>query len=1153
MAYSGRRCIALASTGKAWHVAHDNESAAGDLPTLSADLTAHLAGVVRAKRRFFAARALVVAGLCCLLLAAAIITADVGFAFGPLARWLAFGFVLSALGLILAGWLVRPCQRYREHEAVHDLEAACTEAGQLLRTSAEVARDTTVKGFSPTLSQALLRQAEDLLVKAPMARVVPWDTVRRRGWLLAAAAVAFALTVALWPDFRRGAIRLVLPAAPVTFTRLDVSINPERFERGQTVRLSARLSGRPVDRVAMDVRAPGDTWVPTSLRAAPDGTWCAEFAGQTRSFEVRLRAGDARVRRHVRFIDPPAVQSATAQVEYPAYMRLPAAALPLKDLRVPEGAILRFTFTLNHPLVRAAVRPPDGTTTALDHSRPVLSWQWTAVPGVHAFALAGEDAEGLSLKPCSWEVRGVPDRRPQVTLLVPDEDIALTPIGETPVTARVQDDFGIAHAEIILTVNGSERCLNSRETADAPRQLRFTQDLRLEDLKLEPGAAVRLHARARDFHPERTGWSVSEVRLITIRPLKILRQPTEPPPPSEGKEPDQLKQDLAALEQAIDRQKAALQETLQRREEQPASREPMPQTAATEQELATVMDELARRADTAAPPAPPETSARPPPRDQTPQATSAAPLLQQAEQRLQAAAESLTKPEMTEALRREDQALSAMMQARDLMQQQLAAQQAATEAATAPQTAQPQPPPQETLDSLAQRAEALARTEAELEAQVTPPTEIAAQAAQPNQPQPARDPTPRAQASQPAMPQAQQPDQQQDRQQPSQPATAQAPQQGQQQDRPGQPAQDRQQQNQAQADARQPVTAEAQRQSEAVDQAAELATDLRDNARATPLSRQRLDQARQRMEEALAELREPDRPAAATALDQAENQLQELATHLRGLDPVRAAETLERAARMAEQASRQLRAQAAQPSSTPPPAAAPPPSPEAATPTDAEQVARQAETTDDWLRRLATEPAKGLEATRNHLRQMRRELQTEALADQVRQAEQDRQQDRAEQARQIAQGTADRFQKLAEGLQQEHQRLVRSRLEQLAAAESKAKALQTELDRDAPPAQPKAQETARQLREFATQLQDLRDAPLDRAAREIKAQVPAPQGTAVPERLRRETIPGTVARLRTLIDEVVQREILVDRDARIPEQYSGLVESYFKALSDEQK
>ena len=108
-----------------------------DNTNASPALTERLAEVVRAKHRFFTARALVLAGLGCLLLGTVIIGADVGLAFGPMGRWLGFGLLVLALGLILGSRLVMPCRRYHEHEAVRDLESACDGRSEERRVGKE--------------------------------------------------------------------------------------------------------------------------------------------------------------------------------------------------------------------------------------------------------------------------------------------------------------------------------------------------------------------------------------------------------------------------------------------------------------------------------------------------------------------------------------------------------------------------------------------------------------------------------------------------------------------------------------------------------------------------------------------------------------------------------------------------------------------------------------------------------------------------------------------------------------------------------------------------------------------------------------------------------------------------------------------------------
>ena len=54
-----------------------------------------------------------------------------------------------------------------------------------------------------------------------------------------------------------------------------------------------------------------------------------------------------------------------------------------------------------------------------------------------------------------------------------------------------------------------------------------------------------------------------------------------------------------------------------------------------------------------------------------------------------------------------------------------------------------------------------------------------------------------------------------------------------------------------------------------------------------------------------------------------------------------------------------------------------------------------------------------------------------------------------------------------------------------------------------------------------------------------------------PKEIAETTLEPTVERLRTLINEIVQKEFLLNRDDRVPDKYTRLVERYFKALSDD--
>jgi DNA repair exonuclease SbcCD ATPase subunit len=242
-------------------------------------------------------------------------------------------------------------------------------------------------------------------------------------------------------------------------------------------------------------------------------------------------------------------------------------------------------------------------------------------------------------------------------------------------------------------------------------------------------------------------------------------------------------------------------------------------------------------------------------------------------------------------------------------------------------------------------------------------------------------------------------------------------------------------------------------------------------------------------------------------------------------------------------------------------------------------LAESTETIDDWLRDMTRRETTGEEDMRQRLEEAREALRTEDLAADLRQAADDQQQGRPQLAEQTDRQAAERLRELADTLEREKRRLVQTRLERLAQAEAETRELQRNLEEqreqqqaqqdaseqqaqaEAPPqtAQQSGREAAaKRLRDLADDLADLDDDPLEELGNRLREQV-GPQnirggperGVMIPETVSTETLPPVARRLRELIDETVQREMLLNRDERIPDEYNRLVEKYFRALSDD--
>jgi hypothetical protein len=193
--------------------------------------------------------------------------------------------------------------------------------------------------------------------------------------------------------------------------------------------------------------------------------------------------------------------------------------------------------------------------------------------------------------------------------------------------------------------------------------------------------------------------------------------------------------------------------------------------------------------------------------------------------------------------------------------------------------------------------------------------------------------------------------------------------------------------------------------------------------------------------------------------------------------------------------------------------------------------------------------------------QAQKQLETQQLAQDIREAGKDQEQGRQEQAAEQDRKAAERLRELAKTFEKERKELVRSQLERLAEAEAKTKNLAEEVEREAKkptPPKPNKPTTNDKLGELAEDYQKLRDQKMTDIGKELQTQVSEQnqiggpkQGTELPEDVTSKALDPGAKRLRQLIDEIVEREMLIDRDHRVPEQYTPLVDNYFKELSDD--
>ncbi|MCK5804496.1 MAG: hypothetical protein KAI66_16780, partial [Lentisphaeria bacterium] len=661
---------------------------------------------VQRKHRFFAGRGVVWMLLACLLALFAAAVLDTRCEFSPVLRWCLFGGLVGLGTAVLAFRFLVPMLRFREHAAIVEIEENRRDLGQLVRTSVEL-RDrerAEAMGFSPALAQELVKQADETLGKAELSALVPWRRVGKVAAAVAFVLVAFLLTAVFWPDFRVGAQRLVFPATPLAYTTFDIDTSGETFERGQTVRVRVATAGRPVSEAELQCRPLDDgEWRALPMARGEDARFAANVDGWTESFELRVRAGYARSRsRIMAFLDPPFVQKATATLTFPTYTGLAPNERPLRTVGAVEGTVVTLRFELNHGLAHGRIVSADGLTMNLPTGTDCPEIDWRLPVGRHAFVVEGADADGLPLKPFEFVLRGIPDRLPKLTIKAPESDICVTPITEVPVSVRIRDDFGLAGAELVLTIDGREHVVRRLVFDKKPRTTgRIETTIRLEDYGVAPKANVRLHAVAADCNP-RGGKGVSAIRGIEIRPFRLEYHLVDPQEPEDSQEQtqaekEQMKEELKKLDDLLAEQREIMSKTLAEREAPEPPEDPLEHLANRERLLAEDVEQLREQQA-----------------EQAQEMELAESPLAKASEHLQEAAQELNKPDAQEALKKEDQALSEMLKARAELTAKLREDTPPPQQQNAQQ--QEQQPQQELkkLQDLAREIEELAQTERQL-------------------------------------------------------------------------------------------------------------------------------------------------------------------------------------------------------------------------------------------------------------------------------------------------------------------------------------------------------------------------------------------------------------------------------------------------------
>ena len=412
-------------------------------------------------------------------------------------------------------------------------------AGADLAGADVAAAEALANPVTGQLAQEVVRRASTVVQHANHGIVDP-RPARRASMSAGVAAVIFAAMVLLSPESARIALlRLATPFADVQWparTMVEPAMASKVHPRGSALPLRARtVRGEPASmRVEAQYRLVRDgagEWRTVLLSAQPDGSFERLVETDGDAIEVLFRTEDMETLPvTVRLVQAPAVESARASIDPPAYAQgaVDARAVDLgngTDRRAtvspPVLAGSQITMQLS---MRGTIEPPSdvtGRAAWLDRTVSIMgvdgrrispeftvdaaktaAWtlRWSA-SGRGVIELKPEGAEGIvPTERIAFEIPAIDDTAPVIAIIEPAADESVTPEATPLVVAEGRDDLSVKRIWLEVSVGRGKDDPRNALTADGTPGVtaRVERTVSIKDVGAQAGDRVICIARAVD-------------------------------------------------------------------------------------------------------------------------------------------------------------------------------------------------------------------------------------------------------------------------------------------------------------------------------------------------------------------------------------------------------------------------------------------------------------------------------------------------------------------------------------------------------------------------------------------------------------------------------------------------------------------------------
>lgn len=225
-------------------------------------------------------------------------------------------------------------------------------------------------------------------------------------------------------------------------------------------------------------------------------------------------------------IIPPKIIKQAVTVRYPSYTGIAARTSEQMDIKALEGSQIIWTLTFDQSVDSVFMESQSAQYAMKTNGKTYQRTQQLTTSGFYSFRFV--DTLGNAYVSDLHSIETLVDAPPQVDILNLDQFTSFEPSGEKRIAFDIQiiDDYGIGAAYIVATVSrGSGESVKFREEqiafnstiAKGSKQQSLSQQLNLDQLKMEPGDELYFYVHAQDLKTPKPNVARSETYFAVIK------------------------------------------------------------------------------------------------------------------------------------------------------------------------------------------------------------------------------------------------------------------------------------------------------------------------------------------------------------------------------------------------------------------------------------------------------------------------------------------------------------------------------------------------------------------------------------------------------------------------------------------------------------